>query len=86
MDVDVTWRQGPNPIVCYRCGKIGHTGPNCPEAFDVCTTTVEEHTDFIQHELAALDVHTTDIDQSEEVEEVAQWETTARLGFTSCDK
>ena len=45
--------------------------------------TVEEHTDFVQHELAALDVCTTDIDQSEEVEEVTQGETTVELGFMS---
>jgi len=48
--------------------------------------TVEECTDFIQHELTALDVHTTDLDQSEEVEEVAQGETSVELGFTSCDE
>jgi len=42
--------------------------------------TVEECTDFIQHELAALDVCTTDIDQSEEVEEVAQGETSVESG------
>jgi len=48
--------------------------------------TVEEHTNFVQHELAALDVHTADIDQSEEVEEVAQGETSVESGFTSCDK
>jgi len=86
MDIDVTQRQGPNPIVCYRCGKTGHTRPNCPEAFDVCTMMVEECTDFIQCELAALDVCTTDIDQSEEVEEVAQGETTVESGFTSCNE
>jgi len=48
--------------------------------------TMEEHTDFIQHELTALDVCTTDIDQLEEVKEVTQGETTVELGFTSCDK
>jgi len=48
--------------------------------------TVEEHSDFIQHELAALDVCTTDIDQLEEVEEVAQGETSVESGFVSCDK
>ena len=37
--------------------------------------TVEECTDFIQHELTALDVRTADIDQLEEVEEVTQGET-----------
>jgi len=64
MDVDMTWRWGPNPVVCYRCGKTGHTRPNCPEVFNVCTMTVEECSNFIQHELAALDIHTTDIDRS----------------------
>jgi len=48
--------------------------------------TVEEHSNFIQHELAALDVCTADIDQSEEVEEVAQGETTVELGFMSHDE
>jgi len=28
MDVDVTCRRGPNPIVCYQYGKTGHTRPN----------------------------------------------------------
>jgi len=48
--------------------------------------TVEEHSDFIQHELTALDVHTADIDQSEEVEEVTQEETFVESGFTSSDE
>jgi len=47
---------------------------------------VEECTDFIQRELTALDVHTTDLDQSEEVEEVAQGETSVESGFTSHDE
>jgi len=48
--------------------------------------TVEECTDFIQYELTALDVHTTDLGQLEEVEEVAQGETSVELGFTSRDE
>jgi len=48
--------------------------------------TVEEHTDFIQCELMTLDVRTTDADQLEEVEEVAQGETFVESGFTSHDK
>jgi len=49
---------------------------------------VEECADFIQHELAALDVCMTDIAQSEEVKGVAfaQERMTAELGFTSHDK
>jgi len=86
MDVDATRRQGPNPVVCYRCGKTGHTRPNCPKAFDVHTMTVEERSNFIQRELAALDVCTTDTDLSEGTEEVAQGETTVESGFTSCDE
>ena len=54
MDVNATQRRGPNPVVCYWCGKTGHTRPNCPEAFDVCTITVEECSDFVQCELAAF--------------------------------
>jgi len=48
--------------------------------------TVEECTDFIQCELTALDVCTTDIDQLEEVEEVTQGETSVESGFMSHDK
>ena len=48
--------------------------------------TMEEHSNFVQHELTALDVCTADIDQSEEVKEVAQGETTVESGFTSRDK
>jgi len=47
--------------------------------------TVEEHSNFIQCELAALDVHTTNTDQLEEVEEVTQG-TSVESGFTSHDK
>jgi len=83
MDIDATRRRGPNSVVCYRCGKTGHTRPNCLEAFDVRTMTVEERSDFVQRELAALDVHTTDTDRSEGIEEVAQGETTVESGFTS---
>jgi len=48
MDVDVTQRWGLNPVVCYQCEKTGHTRPNCPEAFNVHTMTVEECSNFIQ--------------------------------------
>jgi len=48
--------------------------------------TVKECADFIQHELAILDICTTDIDQLGEVEGVAQERSTAELGFTSCDE
>ena len=48
--------------------------------------TVEECTNFIQCELAALDVCTTDTDQLEEVEDVTQGETFVELGFTSCNE
>jgi len=51
--------------------------------FNVCTMMVEECTDFIQHELTALDVCTTELDRLEEVEEVAQGETSVESGFTS---
>jgi len=54
MDVDATHRWGPNPVVCYQCGKTGHTRPNCPEVFDVHTMTVEGCADFIQCELATF--------------------------------
>jgi len=45
--------------------------------------TAEKHSDFIQYKLAAMNVHAADTGQSEEVEEVAQGETTVELGFTS---
>jgi len=86
IDVDVTHRWGPNPTVCYQCGKTGHSRPNCSEVFDVYTMTMKECSDFVQHELAALDICTTDIHQLEEVEGIGQEESTAESGFMSCNK
>ena len=85
MDVDATCKRGPNPVVCYRCGKTGHTRPNCPEAFNVCTMTTEEHSEFIERELAALDVCIEDANKSEDAEEVKE-KTAADADFTSCNK
>ena len=82
MDVDATHKRGPNPVVCYRCGKTGHTRPNCPEAFDVRTMTTEERSDFVERELAALDVRVDNANESEDAEEVEE-KTAADADFTS---
>ena len=85
MDVNATRKHGPNPVVCYQCGKTGHTRPNCPEAFDVCTMTTEEHSDFVECKLAALDIRVDDANKSEDAEEVKE-QTAADADFTSCNK
>ena len=48
--------------------------------------TAEEHSDFIQHELIALDICITDVHWSEELEGVREEESIAELGFTSHDE
>ena len=48
--------------------------------------TAKECSDFIQHELIALDICTTDIDWLEEVEGVRKEGSTAESGFTSHDE
>jgi hypothetical protein len=59
MDVDATRKRGLTPMFCYRCGKTGHLRPDCPQRFDVRTMSHDERSDFVQHELVALDVRAT---------------------------
>jgi hypothetical protein len=59
MDVDMTQKHGLTPMFCYLCGKTGHLCPDCPQCFDVWTMSNDECSDFMQHELIALDVHAT---------------------------
>jgi len=66
--------------------KTGYTRPDCPEAFDIHTMTAEEYSDFVQCKLITLDIYTTDIHQSEEVERVGQEESITESGFTSRDR
>jgi hypothetical protein len=65
MDVDAMRKRGLTPMFCYRCGKMGHLHPDCPQCFDVRTLSNDEHSDFMQHELVTLDVctatETTDV-------------------------
>ena len=85
MDVDATCKHGPNPVVCYRCGKTGHTRHNCPEAFDVHTMTTKERSDFVERELTAFYVCIDDANKSEDAEEVKE-KTAADADFTSRNK
>jgi hypothetical protein len=89
MDVDANRRRGLNPMFCYRCGKTGHLRPDCPQRFDVRTMSTDERSDFVQQELVALDVRTTEttaeiaeasIEEEEVHEEIA---TGKKSDFTS---
>ena len=71
MDVDANRQRGPSAVTCYRCGKTGHVRKDCPHTFDVRFMTTEEREDFIQQELAAMDVRATSSSQLEEEEVVA---------------
>jgi Zinc knuckle len=75
MEVDANRQRGPQALVCYRCGKTGHTRRDCPQAFDVRYMTVDEREDFLQQELAAMDVRTassTIVEDSDLVEATAK--------------
>jgi hypothetical protein len=60
MDVDLLRKRAPLPASCFRCGKPGHFGKDCPDRFDVRALSVEELQGILEDKLAQLDVAQTE--------------------------
>jgi hypothetical protein len=68
MDVNATHHCGPATVVCYHCGKTRHVQKDCLHVFNVCYMMTDEREDFLQQELAAMDVRATGSERVEEEE------------------
>jgi hypothetical protein len=64
MDIDASRRKALPAAACFRCGKPGHFGRDCPDRFDVRALTVDELQSLLEDRLARLDVA-----QSEPIDE-----------------
>lgn len=75
-------------IICYHCGKTGHTHPNCPDHFDVHLMAIVECDVFIQHELAAFDVCALEAHVVDEPSSpvATRKEVTENLDFATCSE
>jgi hypothetical protein len=56
MDVDAARKKSHSDASCFRCGKIGHWGKNCPDRFDIRNLTTDELQEVLEGRLAQLDV------------------------------
>ena len=55
MDVDVLHRKAAPEGSCFRCGKVGHFGKNCPDRFDIRLMMADEVQEVLENKLAQLD-------------------------------
>jgi hypothetical protein len=63
MDVDAARKKSHSDASCFRCGKIGHWGKNCPDRFDIRNLTTDEVQEVLEGRLAQLDVVTDNPDR-----------------------
>ena len=56
MDIDRSRPKAALPLSCFRCGKVGHMGRECPERFDVRKLSDEELEEILQERLMKKDV------------------------------
>ena len=81
MDIDAAKRQGKLPPRCFRCGKLGHIVPDCPQPMDIRTMGRDE-ADFLMGHLSAR-MDEIDLASSETAEELPE---TSEEDFHSCSK
>ena len=56
MDVNTAKRQFPDPFTCHCYSKVRHFTHECPQAYDICYMTTEEHKELLEHWMATADV------------------------------
>lgn len=60
MDVDLLRKKVSLPVLCFRCGKPGHLGRECPDRFDVRSLSIDELQVILEDRFAQLDVAPTE--------------------------
>jgi len=81
MDIDAAKKQGKLLPRCFRCRKLGHIVPDCPQPMDIRTMGRDE-ADFLMGHLSAR-MDEIDLTSSEAAEELLEM---SEEDFHSCSK